>query len=107
MTSSWSGSRISDLFEGALRLAARLVSAHEIEVDGRVEKGEGPEYETAVMMGPVCDVYDLAATVQPGATYNFSVSMIAPYNTGTYGEMWEVGMGSKVMCQFYVYITVP
>jgi len=28
--------------------------------DGRTEKGEGPEYETVVMMGPVCDVYDLA-----------------------------------------------
>jgi aldehyde:ferredoxin oxidoreductase len=28
--------------------------------DGRIEKGEGPEYETVVMMGPVCDVYDLA-----------------------------------------------
>jgi uncharacterized protein YraI len=53
------------------------------------------------------DVYDLAATVQPGDTYNFSVSMIAPYNTGTYGELWEVGMGSQVFCQFYVYINVP
>jgi len=28
--------------------------------DGRIEKGEGPEYETVVMMGPLCDVYDLA-----------------------------------------------
>ena len=25
------------------------------------ESGEGPEYETVVLMGPVCDVYDLAA----------------------------------------------
>jgi aldehyde:ferredoxin oxidoreductase len=25
------------------------------------EKGEGPEYETTVLMGPVCDVYDLPA----------------------------------------------
>jgi hypothetical protein len=53
------------------------------------------------------DVYDLALDVQPGATYNFSVPMIAPYDTGTYGEMWEVGMGSTVLCQFYVYIIVP
>jgi len=53
------------------------------------------------------DVYDLAATVQPGDTYNFSVSMIAPYDAGTYGEMWEVGMGSQVFCQFYMYINVP
>jgi len=27
--------------------------------DGKSERGEGPEYETVVMMGPVCDVYDL------------------------------------------------
>jgi aldehyde:ferredoxin oxidoreductase len=32
-----------------------------LEEDGRTEKGEGPEYETVVMMGPACDVYDLAA----------------------------------------------
>ncbi|MBM3311234.1 MAG: aldehyde ferredoxin oxidoreductase family protein [Candidatus Aminicenantes bacterium] len=30
-------------------------------VGGKVEAGEGPEYETVVLMGPVCDVYDLAA----------------------------------------------
>lgn len=29
--------------------------------DGRNEKGEGPEYETVVMMGPLCAVYDLPA----------------------------------------------
>jgi len=28
---------------------------------GQSETGEGPEYETAVMMGPVCDIYDLEA----------------------------------------------
>lgn len=27
--------------------------------DGRDERGEGPEYETTVLMGPVCDIYDL------------------------------------------------
>ena len=54
------------------------------------------------------DLYDLPADVQPGETYNFSVPMIAPFNTGTYGEMWEVGAGSKkTLCQFYVYINVP
>jgi hypothetical protein len=60
-----------------------------------------------VPMHQGADVYDLALDVQPGATYNFSVPMIAPYDTGTYGEMWEVGMGSTVLCQFYVYIIVP
>ena len=53
------------------------------------------------------DLYDLAASVQPGKTYTFSVPMIAPFNKGTYGELWEVGSGSKTICQFYVYISVP
>ena len=53
------------------------------------------------------DIYDLATNVKPGETYNFSVGMIAPFNKGTYGEVWEVGSGSKTICQFYVYINVP
>jgi len=32
--------------------------------DGVSEKGEGPEYETVVMMGAVCDVYDLEAVTR-------------------------------------------
>ncbi len=50
------------------------------------------------------DIYDLASIVKPGETYNFSVPMIAPWNKGTYGEMWEVGAGSKddlpVLCLY-------
>ncbi len=34
------------------------------EPDGTVRKGEGPEYETVVLMGPDCDVYDLAAVTK-------------------------------------------
>lgn len=60
-----------------------------------------------VQMHTGSDIYDLATTVQPGSTYNFSVDMIAPFNTGTYGEMWEVAQSNKVVCQFYVYIAVP
>jgi uncharacterized protein YraI len=55
------------------------------------------------------DLYDLSATVQPGQTYYFSVPMLAPTYTGTYGEAWELrdsGNGD-VLCQFYVYINVP
>jgi hypothetical protein len=52
------------------------------------------------------DVYDLATTVEPGATYNFTVSMIAPFDPGTYGEAWEVALGNQPICQFYVYIEV-
>jgi aldehyde:ferredoxin oxidoreductase len=29
--------------------------------NGCEQKGEGPEYETVVLMGPVCDIYDLEA----------------------------------------------
>lgn len=50
------------------------------------------------------DFYDLSSTVQPGWTYNFTLPMIAPYDPGTYGEMWELVLGSKTVCQFYVYI---
>jgi uncharacterized protein YraI len=53
------------------------------------------------------DVYDLTSTVQPGDTYNFTVPMIAPFNAGTYGEVWEFVQGSQQICQFYVYISVP
>jgi aldehyde:ferredoxin oxidoreductase len=29
--------------------------------DGKEQKGEGPEYETMVLMGPVCGIYDIEA----------------------------------------------
>ena len=29
--------------------------------DGREERGEGPEYETMVLMGPLCGIYDIEA----------------------------------------------
>ena len=60
-----------------------------------------------VQMHTGSDVYDLSANVNTGATYNFTVSMIAPFSGGTYGEEWQVNQGSQVICQFYVYITVP
>lgn len=53
------------------------------------------------------DLYDLSNSVKTGQSYNFSVPMIAPWSAGTYGELWEVGSGSKSICQFYVYINVP
>jgi uncharacterized protein YraI len=54
------------------------------------------------------DLYDLNTTVNPGQTYNFSVPMLAPTFTGTYGESWQIADGNgKIACQFYVYITVP
>src|SRR5512139_1936654 len=52
------------------------------------------------------DIYDLTNTVEPGWTYNFSVPMIAPFTPGAYGEVWEVGQGGNIICQFYVYIEV-
>jgi uncharacterized protein YraI len=53
------------------------------------------------------DVYDLTTDVQPGNTYNFTVPMIAPFSSGTYGELWKVAQSNQVICQFYVYIQVP
>jgi uncharacterized protein YraI len=53
------------------------------------------------------DIYDLPLDVQPGTSYNFTVPMIAPAAAGTYGELWEVGSSSGVLCQFYIYIIVP
>jgi hypothetical protein len=52
------------------------------------------------------DISDLTTTVEPDATYNFTVSMIAPFDPGTYGEVWEVAQGGQPICQFYVYIAV-
>jgi aldehyde:ferredoxin oxidoreductase len=31
---------------------------------GKEEAGEGPEYETMILMGPVCDIYDMAAVTR-------------------------------------------
>lgn len=53
------------------------------------------------------DVYDLTTSVEPSHTYSFSVPMIAPFNGGTYGEVWEIIQGNQQICQFYVYISVP
>jgi len=52
------------------------------------------------------DRYDLTNTVEPGWTYNFSVPMIAPFDPGVYGEMWQVVLGNQTICEFYVYIEV-
>jgi len=52
------------------------------------------------------DRYDLGANVEPGGTYNFAVSMFAPFETGEFGEAWSLMVGSKPVCTFYVYIQV-
>jgi uncharacterized protein YraI len=52
------------------------------------------------------DIYDLASAVEPGWTYNFSVPMIAPFDAGTYGEVWQVVFGNQAVCEFYVYIQI-
>lgn len=52
------------------------------------------------------DVYDLDRTVEPGEKYNFSVSMIAPEEVGTFGEIWEIVIGNQQICQFSVDIEV-
>jgi len=52
------------------------------------------------------DLYDLSSSVEPGWTYNFSVPMIAPFDAGSYGEVWQVVLGNQPVCEFYVYIQV-
>jgi hypothetical protein len=58
----------------------------------------------ALHTGP--DRYDLTTTVASGATYNFTVPMLAPFGPGSFGEMWQVVLGSQSVCQFYVFIQV-
>ena len=61
---------------------------------GPDEKGEGPEYETTVLMGPVCDIYDLEAITR--ANYRCNELGI---DTISYGgtvacamELFEMGL---------------
>jgi uncharacterized protein YraI len=65
----------------------------------------GAENNVQMHTGP--SVFDMSTDVNPGSMYNFSVSMIAPSNTGNYGEVWEVVRGTSRICQFSVFITVP
>jgi hypothetical protein len=54
------------------------------------------------------DLFDLSASVPAGGNYNFSVPMLAPTYSGTYGEAWQINNeNGEVACQFWVYITVP
>jgi uncharacterized protein YgiM (DUF1202 family) len=46
----------------------------------------GAAGNVALHTGP--DVYDLTTTVESGATYNFTVPMLAPFGPGQFGEMW-------------------
>jgi aldehyde:ferredoxin oxidoreductase len=65
--------------------------------EGREEVGEGPEYETMVLMGPVCDIYDMAAVTR--ANYRCNELGI---DTISYGgtvacamELFELGLITK------------
>ena len=53
------------------------------------------------------DIYDLTTSVQPGATYNVTVPMLAPFGPGQFGELWQLSYGGQMVCQFWVYIVVP
>jgi len=53
--------------------------------DGTEEAGEGPEYETMVLMGPVCDIYDMAAITR------------ANYRCNEYG-IDTISYGGTVAC---------
>jgi hypothetical protein len=52
------------------------------------------------------DRYDLTITVEPGWTYNPWLQMLAPFDPGEYGEMWQISSEDQIVCQFWVYIEV-
>ncbi len=52
------------------------------------------------------DLYDLPSSVDPGGTTYIILPMIAPFDPGTYGELWQIALGNQAVCQFYVYIEV-
>jgi uncharacterized protein YraI len=53
------------------------------------------------------DGYDLPVTVEPGATVNITIPMLAPFSPGQFGEVWQIMQGGQPICPTYVYITVP
>jgi aldehyde:ferredoxin oxidoreductase len=70
---------------------------HVVGREGKDEVGEGPEYETTVLMGPVCDIYDMAAVTR--ANYRCNELGI---DTISYGgtvacamELFELGLITK------------
>jgi len=58
--------------------------------DRQEESGEGPEYETTVLMGPVCDIYDLAAITR------------ANYRCNEYG-IDTISYGGTLACAMELY----
>ena len=77
------------------------------------DRWDSGEYDLAfvgaasnILLHQGSDRYDLSSTVEPGWTYNFSVPMIAPFDPGVYGELWQVVLGNQTVCEFYVYIEV-
>ena len=58
--------------------------------NGQEESGEGPEYETTVLMGPVCDIYDLAAITR------------ANYRCNEYG-IDTISYGGTLACAMELY----
>jgi hypothetical protein len=77
------------------------------------DRWDSGEYDIAfvgavnnIWMHQGADIYDLTSTVEAGWTYNFTVPMIAPFDPGVYGEMWQVILGNQTVCQFYVFIEV-
>lgn len=51
-------------------------------------------------------IYDLPATVPPGATVEISVDMQAPSTPGTYTTKWRINIGNKAFCPMELTITV-
>jgi len=62
--------------------------------DGKADSGEGPEYETTILMGPVCDIYDLPAVTRANYRCNeFGIDTISYGGTMACAmELFELGL---------------
>jgi uncharacterized protein YraI len=52
------------------------------------------------------DLYDITASVQPGASYTVSGSLITPATPGQYGEAWSLVSNGTTVCTFWVIVNV-
>lgn len=58
------------------------------------------------MMHQGPDRFNLPVAVEPGGTTYIILPMLAPFDPGTYAELWRITRGNQTMCQFYLSIEV-
>jgi hypothetical protein len=50
------------------------------------------------------DLYDITQTVEPGANYTVSGSLITPATPGQYGEAWSLVSNGVTVCTFWIIV---